>query len=86
MAVTPFEVLWIVLHYHTTTTRLLRRVGVIALVDSAPFARYHEVLGLFVGERDQIHGSFGHGYPAAIQILLQSLVELIETTKLEFGH
>lgn len=33
-----------------------------------------------------LHGSLGDRYPTAVQILLESLIQLIETTELEFGH
>ena len=36
--------------------------------------------------RDLLHGRFRDGYSSAVEVLLQSLVELIQATELEFGH
>ena len=35
---------------------------------------------------DILHSSFRHGYPSAVQVLLQSLVEFRKPSKLELGH
>jgi hypothetical protein len=35
---------------------------------------------------NSLHGSLGDGDSSAVEVLLQSLVELIETAQLQFGH
>lgn len=42
---------------------------------------------LYWGSRaNSLHGSLGNRDSSAVQVLLQSLVELIETAKLQFSH
>lgn len=38
------------------------------------------------GRANSLHGSLGNRDSSAVQVLLQSLVELIETAELQFGH
>lgn len=38
------------------------------------------------GRLDILHGGLGNWYSSAVQILLQSLVELIESAQLQFCH
>lgn len=35
---------------------------------------------------DSLHGCLGNRNPSTVQVLLQSLVELIETAQLQLGH
>jgi len=75
-----------ILHDGAASALLLWRVWVVALVNRAPAAWHHEVLGLLVREGDEVHSGLRDWYPSPGKVFLQPLVQLCKPPKLQLGH